>query len=53
MYYIQFKDSNGLETIGEFTTIKEARLMLKEYNLAYNTGHLYISSRACKAWRNK
>jgi len=53
MYYIQFRDENGLETIDEVKTHKEARFLIKEYRLAYNTGHLYISSRACKAWRNK
>jgi hypothetical protein len=51
MIYIQRKDSNGLETVDEFETRKEARAMLKEYQLSDSYGSYYLSSRCCKAWR--
>lgn len=52
MKYIQRNDSAQLETVDEFETIKEARLMLAEYRTSDNAAHYYISSRACKEWRN-
>ena len=52
MYYIQRKDSRYLETVDEFDTFKEAKKMLKEYRLSDLSAHYYISSRACKAWRD-
>lgn len=51
MKYIQRKDRNGLETVDEFETYKEARAMLKEYRMADPCAEYYISSRCCKAWR--
>jgi hypothetical protein len=51
MFYIQRKDSNGLETVDEFTTRKEARAMLDEYQLSDWSAVYYISSRCCKAWK--
>ena len=51
MFYIQRKDSNGLETVDEFTTRKEARAMLDEYRLSSWSAVFYISSRCCKAWK--
>jgi hypothetical protein len=51
MFYIQRKDSNGLETVDEFTTRKEARAMLDEYRLSDWSAVYYISSRCCKAWK--
>jgi hypothetical protein len=53
MLYIQRKDSNGLETVDEFTTRKEARAMLDEYRLSDWSAVYYISSRCCKAWKLK
>lgn len=55
MKYIQRKDNDTkqLETVDEFETMKEARAMLKEYRLADTGAHYYISSRACKDWREK
>ena len=50
MYYIQRKDSNGLETVDEFTTLKEAKAMIDEYCLSDWSAIYYLSSRACKAW---
>ena len=51
MVYIQRKDSNGLETVDKFETRKEARLMLKEYQLSDSYAHYYLSSRCCKDWK--
>lgn len=50
MYYIQRKDANGLETVDEFTTRKEAKATVDEYRLSDWSASYYISSRACKAW---
>ena len=50
MYYIQRKDSNGLETVDEFNTRKEAKAMLEEYRLSDWSATYYLSSRPCKAW---
>ena len=52
MKYIQRKDRNGsnLETVDQFETTKEAKLMLAEYRLSDTSAMYYISSRCCKAW---
>lgn len=52
MYYIQRKDhsTRQLETVDEFNTRKEARLMLSEFELSDNYADYYISTRACKDW---
>lgn len=53
MTYINMRTSDGVETIDEFTTWKEARAMIAEYRLAYG-GHgypLYLSSRSTAEWR--
>jgi hypothetical protein len=49
MIYIQRRDENGLETVDEFETRKEAREMLKEYQLSSRDASFYLSSRCCKA----
>jgi len=51
MIYIQRKDAYGLETVDEFETRKEAKEMLKEYQLSDKAASYYLSSRACKAWK--
>lgn len=51
MTYIQRKGDGYLETVDEFETRKEAREMLKEYRLSDPSAEYYISSRACKEWR--
>jgi len=51
MNYIQLRSLCGLETVDEFETRKEARAMLAEYRTADQSGNYYISTRACKAWR--
>lgn len=52
MTYIQRKDANGLETIDQFNTRKEALAMLKEYRIADPYADYYLSSRACKNWKD-
>ena len=49
-YYINFRGSEGVETVDEFDNAKEAREALEEYNRAYHGG-CYISSRSTKEWR--
>jgi len=51
MLYIQRKDGKDLETVDKFETMKEARAMLKEYRISDPSAYYYISSRACKAWK--
>ena len=51
MYYIQRK-GDYLETVDEFETRKEAREMLREYQLSDPTARHYISTRACKVWKS-
>lgn len=55
MTYIQRKDNqfNTLETVDEFTTRKEARIMLKEYQLSDSSAHFYMSQRPCKEWSER
>lgn len=53
MIYIQRKDSNGLETVDEFETRKEAVAMVKEYRMSDKTASFYLSSRPCKDWKDK
>ena len=49
MIYIQRKDTY-LETVDQFETRKEARAMLKEYQLSDRSAWYYLSSRPCKDW---
>ena len=51
MIYIQRKDQNGLETVDEFETRKEARQACIEYKIADPYGIYYMSQRACKEWK--
>lgn len=50
MFYIQRKDNRDPETVDEFDTRKEARLMLLEYQLSDSHADYYISTRPCQAW---
>jgi hypothetical protein len=50
MIYIQRKSEGYLETVDAFNTIKQARAMLNEYQLADKSAVYYLSRRACKAW---
>ncbi len=51
MKYIQRKDSNGVETVDQCETLKEARCLLNEYRLSDPYAEYYISQRATKEWR--
>lgn len=51
MFYIQRNGQGQLETVDEFETRKEARAMLYEYQLADPSADYYISSRACRDWK--
>ena len=55
MYYIQRQDkqTKQLETVDEFTTRKEARLMCYEYIFSDQAAEYYISTRSCKAWKEE
>lgn len=50
MKYIQRRGNGYLETVDQFETRKEARLMLIEYRMSDPTAYYYISSRPCKGW---
>jgi len=52
MIYIQRKGQGYLETVDEFTTRKEARKMLSEYQMSDPSGYYYLSTRCCKAWKD-
>lgn len=51
MYYIQRKDSLRLETVDQFEDWREAVDNCKEYNISDTCADYYISTRACKHWR--
>ena len=53
MTYIQRKDNEFklLETVDEFEERSEARKILSEYQLSDPYGEYYLSTRACKEWR--
>lgn len=53
MWYIQRRDGRYLETVDEFTSLREARAMVREYRIADRSAYFYISSRACRAWRER
>ena len=50
MIYIQRKGDGYLETVDACSTLKEARALIKEYQLSDKTAVYYLSQRACKAW---
>lgn len=51
--YIQRKDGRNIETVDEFKTRKEAMEMVKEYRLSDSSADYYISTRPCKAWKER
>ena len=53
MQYIQRKDRFGLETVDEFPSHKEAKKMLAEYRMSDPYAYYYLSTRACKEWRQR
>lgn len=48
--YINLRGAEGVETVDEFETRKEAREALGEY-LRLSGGDYYISSRSTREWR--
>jgi hypothetical protein len=52
-YFIQRKGGGYLETVDEYATRREAREMLAEYRMADTSGVYYISTRPCKAWKER
>lgn len=53
MYYINYREYGKVETADEFETMKEARDMLKEYNMCFTHVTCYISPRCTKEWRER
>jgi hypothetical protein len=53
MIYIQRRADRQLETVDEFSTIKEARAMLIEYRISDPTATYYLSRRPCNEWKTK
>jgi hypothetical protein len=51
MIYIQRRENRQLETVDEFSTIKEARSMLIEYRIADPSATYYLSRRPCNDWK--
>jgi hypothetical protein len=51
MVYVQRKGDGYLETVDEFETRKEASTMLGEYQSSDYSAEYYLSSRACKTWK--
>lgn len=51
--YIQRVGNGYRETVDEFDSRREARTMLREYQLSDPTAHHYISTRACANWKEK
>ena len=53
MKYINIKGCDGVETVDEFETYKEAREMVKEYRMGDPYNNYYISQRCTKEWKDK
>jgi hypothetical protein len=53
MIYIQRRGDGQLETVDEFDKPNEARDMVAEYRMSDPYAEYYISSRACRAWRER
>lgn len=51
MHYIQRRDAHYLETVDEFANYREAVRCLREYRISDPAGHYYLSTRACRAWK--
>ena len=51
MTYINMKANGEIETVDEFETRKEARVMLTEYRMAFGPCELYLSQRCTNDWR--
>lgn len=53
MTYINVKTSQGVETVDQFESRKEAGIVLKEYQMSDPHNHYYLSERSTKAWRDE
>ena len=53
MIYINIKNYDGVETVDEFETYKEAKQMLGEYQLSDASNSYYLSQRSTKEWRTQ
>lgn len=53
MLYIQRRYEGWIETVSDCETRKIARFELGEYRMSEPDAHFYISTRACKAWRER
>jgi len=53
MKYINIKNSDGIKTVYEFSTMEEAKGMLGEYQIRDIYNNYYISSRCTREWRKK
>jgi hypothetical protein len=49
--YINQNAFGSIETVDEFDTRREANEALREYQMAFHGGSMYLSSRATKWWR--
>jgi hypothetical protein len=58
--FLNWKNSQGRETVDELDSKSfsncsafrsEKSRLLREYNMAFNSGNLYWSSRRCKNWK--
>ena len=52
-WYINIKNAGVVETIDEFETAKEARVMRTEYQMSDRSNLYYLSKRCTKEWREK
>ena len=50
--YINRKGQGYTETVSDYTDRKEAKKDLTEYRLSDSFGYYYLSTRACKEWRD-
>ena len=49
--FIQRKGQGYRETVDEFDTWKEAKKMVREYQMSDPCAEYYISSRPCREWK--
>ena len=52
MVYINFKGSEGKETVDESGNRKEAEALLKDYQQSDKIGHYWISTKPCNNWKD-
>lgn len=50
--YINYKGSEGRETVDEFDTRKEAQENLVQYRISNPAGEYYLSPRCCNNWKD-